>query len=106
MSKDFKNKKASKSDADKLNKWRLDITRDAVATEVQRDQANADKRFVGVDGGMWEGPLFDNRFAKRIKGQFFKRIVFEIHGRQTRYGLCIHFHSFDIQNVFRSGGQE
>jgi len=40
---------------EKLDKFKLDIVRDAGLVDEQREQANEDMRFVNVTGGMWEG---------------------------------------------------
>ena len=56
--------------AEKLGRFKLDITRDADIVDEQRDQANEDMRFVNVTGGMWEGFLQDDYNADRVKLEF------------------------------------
>jgi len=58
------------SDAEKLDKFKLDISRDADVVDDQRDQANEDMRFVNVTGGMWEGFLTNDFDDERVKLEF------------------------------------
>lgn len=44
-------------DDEKLDKFKLDIAKDANVMIDQRDSADADMRFLNVKGGMWEGFL-------------------------------------------------
>lgn len=53
----------------KLDKFKLDIAKDADVVDEQRDQANEDMRFVNVTGGMWEGFSTDE-FDSRVKMEF------------------------------------
>lgn len=55
---------------EKLDKFKLDISRDADVTDEQRDQANEDMRFVNVTGGMWEGFLENDFNDDRVKLEF------------------------------------
>lgn len=59
---------AGEIDAEKLDRFKLDIVKDADVTDDQRDKANEDMRFVNVDGGMWEGFLdTSNDVPDRVK---------------------------------------
>lgn len=42
---------------DDLDQFKLDVAKDYNATEEIREKSNEDMRFIGVDGGMWEGFL-------------------------------------------------
>lgn len=44
-------------ESEQLERFKLDITKDADVVDEQRYSANEDMRFVNVDGGMWEGFL-------------------------------------------------
>jgi len=54
-------------DDEKLNKFKLDISKDADVVDDQRDKANEDMRFINVSGGMWEGFLEDDFSPDRVK---------------------------------------
>ncbi|MCK5445214.1 MAG: hypothetical protein KAI73_06285, partial [Rhodospirillaceae bacterium] len=58
------------TDAEKLGKFKLDISRDADLVDEQREQANEDMRFVNVTGGMWEGFLENDFDTDRVKLEF------------------------------------
>jgi len=58
------------TDDEKLDKFKLDITRDADLVDEQREQANEDMRFVNVTGGMWEGFLEKDFDTDRVKLEF------------------------------------
>lgn len=55
---------------EKLNKFKLDISKDADVVDAQRLQANEDMRFINVKGGMWEGFLTEDFNDERVKLQF------------------------------------
>lgn len=57
-------------DAEKLDKFKRDIIKDADVVDEQRDQANEDMRFTNVTGGMWEGFLTDDFTPERVKLEF------------------------------------
>lgn len=60
----------SENDAEKLDKFKLQIIIDADAMDDQRDKANEDMRFVNMDGGMWEGffeSVFDHQDRVRLE---------------------------------------
>ena len=42
---------------EKLERFKLDIPKDADVMDDQRDKANIDIRCINVSGGMWEGQL-------------------------------------------------
>ena len=42
-----------------LDQYKRDVAKDYSASEETREKANEDMRFIGVDGGMWEGFLQD-----------------------------------------------
>jgi len=44
---------------DTLDQYKLDVAKDYNASEETRERSNEDMRFIGVDGGMWEGFLQD-----------------------------------------------
>lgn len=52
---------------DRLDKFKKDIALDYNVTDIQRDQANEDMRFVNVTGGMWEGFLTSDFGIDRVK---------------------------------------
>lgn len=57
---------------DDLNQYKLDVSADYEASQETRQKANEDMRFIGVDGGMWEGFLTDthNSITKRARLEF------------------------------------
>lgn len=55
---------------ERLSKFKLDISRDANATQEQREAANEDMRFVNVKGGMWEGFLTNDFDEDRVRMEF------------------------------------
>ena len=54
---------------EKLDRFKLDIRKDADVMDDQREKANIDMRFINVSGGMWEGFL-DEQFKDRTKLEF------------------------------------
>ena len=70
MSEQVTHESENLDEAEKLNKFKLDISRDADVVDEQRDQANEDMRFVNVPGGMWEGFLTNTFDDKRVKMEF------------------------------------
>ncbi len=70
MSEEFKNDPEKLEANEKLDKFKLDITKDADVVDDQRDQANEDMRFVNVTGGMWEGFLTNDFDSDRVKMEF------------------------------------
>jgi len=67
MSEEFTNNPDEMTDAEQLDKFKLDVNRDANVVDDQRDQANEDMRFVNVTGGMWEGFLTNDFDDERVK---------------------------------------
>lgn len=55
-----------------LDQYKLDVAKDYNASQETREKANDDMRFIGVDGGMWEGFLQDthNADTKRARLEF------------------------------------
>lgn len=55
-----------------LKQAMLDVAKDYEASEESREKQNEDMRFIGVDGGMWEGFLQDthNTTTKRARLEF------------------------------------
>jgi len=55
-----------------LDQLKLDVAKDYSASEEIREKSNEDMRFIGVDGGMWEGFLQDthNSDTKRARLEF------------------------------------
>lgn len=62
-------KDVPETDAERLERYKLDVEKDADIVSEQRDCANEDMRFVNVTGGMWEGFLEDE-FGDRTKLEF------------------------------------
>lgn len=79
MAKNKKNRKVTakrkpleqigESTQDMLERFRLDITNDADAVDVQSDQSEDDMRFLNVIGGMWDG-FFEKKLQNKVKMQF------------------------------------
>lgn len=55
-----------------LDQLKLDVSKDYNASQETREKANEDMRFIGIDGGMWEGFLQDthNTETKRARLEF------------------------------------
>lgn len=55
-----------------IDQYKLDVAKDYNASEDTRVKANEDMRFIGVDGGMWEGFLQDthNADTRRARLEF------------------------------------
>lgn len=55
-----------------LAQYKLDVSADYEASQETREKANEDMRFIGVDGGMWEGFLTNthNTITKRARLEF------------------------------------
>jgi len=62
-------KREPESEAEKLNRFKLEITIDADNVLAQSQAAEEDMRFLNVIGGMWEG-FFENELIDRVKLQF------------------------------------
>lgn len=62
-------RKIKESDADKLTRFKLEITTDSNAVLNQSEAADEDMRFLNVIGGMWEG-FFERELQNRVKLQF------------------------------------
>jgi len=57
------------STEDMLERFKLDITNDAAAVDVQSDQSEDDMRFLNVIAGMWDG-FFERKLQNKVKLQF------------------------------------
>ncbi len=57
------------TDAERLDKFKLDISTDANDSDNQRENADEDMRFVADQNGQWEG-FREQQFADRVRLQF------------------------------------
>ena len=55
-----------------LEQYKKDVGTDYDANEEVRQRCNEDMRFIGVDGGMWEG------FLEETYSEENKRVMLEI----------------------------
>lgn len=62
-------KQSKEEDSERLARFKQQLADDADTSEVQREKANEDMRFIHADGGMWEDYLEDE-FENRVKLQF------------------------------------
>jgi len=62
-------KNIGEDSATKLDRFKLDISRDADNLSEQRDKANEDMRFINVDGAMW-ADFQEDSFFDRVKLEF------------------------------------
>ncbi len=67
MSEDNLRESETLDDSNKLDKFKLDVSKDADIVYQQTIQANEDMRFVNVVGGMWEDFLENSFDAERVK---------------------------------------
>jgi hypothetical protein len=55
-----------------IDRYKLDVEKDYDAAQESREKANEDMRFIGIDGGMWEGFLQEthNSITRRARLEF------------------------------------